>query len=58
MAKTKARACGNKRRNRTEQAARHQLDTLVANRGAIPEQYRIYHCQHCNCWHVGHKGQR
>lgn len=55
MAKTKLRSCGRKRRNPSEDAARRQLATLVRNRGAISGQYRVYKCDFCGFWHVGHK---
>jgi hypothetical protein len=55
--KTKRRSCEGKRRNETEKAALDQLWTLVRNRGAIPGQYRVYLCDHCKSWHVGHKGR-
>lgn len=50
-------AHGEKWRNKTEQDAKAQLSTLVKYRGAIWSQYRIYECDNCGHWHVGHKSQ-
>lgn len=48
-----------KQRHRSAGAAKaHRRALLKAERSSEPGLLAIYHCQHCEGWHVGHSEMR
>lgn len=50
---TKRRSCDGKDRFYDENAAQRSRDRRIAA-GALPSALRVYPCQFCSQWHVGH----